>query len=357
MASNPDINESLKERSGVSPFYFNTVYKLLWLKQNRPDVMDDCDRFVFISSMINHKLTGEFTTDTTMLGTSMLTDHRNRSLCENSLRCAGLKGLRFPRTVEAGDLLGLLTTTAAQGLGLSPSIPVVSAGHDTQFAIIGSGAGLGQAVLSSGTWDILMARVSRISEHHSTDDEGFTTELDAVTGVLNPGVQWIASGFLEWITAMIYADLKDDPKRYDKMILEAKQANSRGESVCFENDFLAGQDQLGVLNGLHLGVSRGAIYAAALRHLAKRLTKALLALEDFSGFKASHLTCVGGGAKNPLLNQLRANAIRRPIHVVQESECTAIGSSMFGLISQGVYSDIESAQNEMKPAIMVTEPS
>lgn len=357
MVSHSDMNDTLKQISGVSPFYFNTVYKLIWLKQNQPRIWDACDQFVFISSMINQRLSGEFSTDSTMLGTSMLTDYRSRSLSETSLKLTGLDSFTIPRIVEAGQLVGHLTKTAAQSLGLKDGIPVVSAGHDTQFALMGSGAGIGQAVLSSGTWDILMARVKSVSDNTSNEDQAFTTELDAVGGVLNPGLQWIASGFLEWLTAMIYADLKDDPKRYNKMIDEAKVARSRGESVEFENDFLLGHGDLGVLKGLHLGVSRGAIYGAALLHLAKRLDRSLVSLENFCSLEFSHLTCVGGGTKNLLLNQLRADLTSRSIHIVDESECTAVGSSMFGFTYKNIYPDLQDAQNEMKPSVMVIQPS
>ena len=77
-------------------------------------------------------------------------------------------------------------------------IPVVATGHDTQFAIFGSGAEINQPVLSSGTWEILMVRSEKYRSGKEQLEMGITTELDTRPGLYNIGNQWIASGILEW---------------------------------------------------------------------------------------------------------------------------------------------------------------
>lgn len=56
----------LQTLSGVGAFSFNTLYKLVWLKENHPRLLEQAHCWLFISSLINHRLTGEFTTDITM---------------------------------------------------------------------------------------------------------------------------------------------------------------------------------------------------------------------------------------------------------------------------------------------------
>ena len=53
----------LYKSNGIGDYSFNTLYKLKWLKENEPEIYKKMDKFVFISSMINHQLTGIFTTD------------------------------------------------------------------------------------------------------------------------------------------------------------------------------------------------------------------------------------------------------------------------------------------------------
>lgn len=57
----------LQTISGIGQFSFNTLYKLIWIKENRPELLEQAHAWLFISSLINHRLTGEFTTDRTML--------------------------------------------------------------------------------------------------------------------------------------------------------------------------------------------------------------------------------------------------------------------------------------------------
>lgn len=155
--------EELNRISGVGAFAFNTIYKLVWLKENRPDLLEKAHAWLFISNILACKLTGIMATDRTMAGTSQLTDMETGDFSPLILNRLGLRRDLFPPMVDAGETIGLVTPEAAAGMGLPAlaGVPVISAGHDTQFAIFGSGADRDQPVLSSGTWEILMVRSTR----------------------------------------------------------------------------------------------------------------------------------------------------------------------------------------------------
>ncbi|MBN0934378.1 L-fuculokinase, partial [Pseudomonas aeruginosa] len=89
-------------------------------------------------------------------------DLRQRDCSAPILQATGLPRRLFPRLVEAGQPIGALLPEAAALLGLPVGIPVISAGHDTQFALFGAGAGQDEPVLSSGTWEILMVRSAQV---------------------------------------------------------------------------------------------------------------------------------------------------------------------------------------------------
>lgn len=103
----------LQTLSGVGAFSFNTLYKLVWLKENHPRLLEQAHCWLFISSLINHRLTGEFTTDITMAGTSQLLDIHQRDFSPEILQATGLARRLFPRIVEAGAPIGTLQTDAA----------------------------------------------------------------------------------------------------------------------------------------------------------------------------------------------------------------------------------------------------
>ncbi|WP_240447808.1 FGGY family carbohydrate kinase, partial [Pseudomonas aeruginosa] len=62
--------------------------------------------WLFISSLINHRLTGEFTTDITMAGTSQMLDIQQRDFSPQILQATGIPRRLFPRLVEAGEQIG-----------------------------------------------------------------------------------------------------------------------------------------------------------------------------------------------------------------------------------------------------------
>ncbi len=330
--------------SGIGAFAFNTLYKVVWLRENRPELLRDAHAWLFISSLLNQKLTGEFTTDRTMAGTSQMTDLRTGDFSDEILNAIGVSKKLFPRMVAAGDTVGRLTADAARSLGLGAHRPpVISAGHDTQFAVFGSGAGRDEPVLSSGTWEILMVRAARAELSAADYADGATAEYDAAPGLVNPGLQWLGSGVLEWVRDTFYPGLSST-EVYDIMIREAAAIPQGCEGVTFTPDFLPSGASKGAIGGLVLGRTRGHIYRAALEALALRLRSRLDRLETIGGFASSSLILVGGATRNRLWTQLRADALGIPVRVSAEAETTVLGAAMFGFAGAGVYGSPEAAR-------------
>lgn len=337
--------DRLQAITGTGAMAFNTIYKLLWLNRNRPEVADGAEAWLFVSSLINHRLTGEFTTDHTMAGTSQLTDLRGGDFSTEVLAAAGVDRASFPRMVRAGEVVGDLTAAAAEQFGLGGCRPpVVSAGHDTQFAVFGSGAEENQPVLSSGTWEILMVRAATADLGPVDFAAGATCEYDAAPGLLNPGLQWLGSGVLEWIRETCYGGEPKGAGVYETMVNEAGAVPPGCEGVVFVPDFLPSGRERGRIDGLSLGHTRGHIYRAALEALCARLADRLSRLEQIGGFSAPSVILVGGATRNTFWTQMRANAIGRPIHVRNEAETTVLGASMFAFAGAGVYREAEAAR-------------
>lgn len=249
---------------------------------------------------------------------------------------------------NAGEKIGELTTALADHWGLN-RIPVISCGHDTQFAVFGSGAGLNQPVLSSGTWEILMARTQHAEPRFEFVPQGLTTELDAYAGCFNPAVQWVGSGIMEWLGKLLFADVYGTADYYPTMIAEGSAAGEKDTQSAVNFQGVFSQPGQGNLAGLSMFATRGEIYRAALRYMAEQLKQGLDVLQQVSHFKAESLICVGGGSKNALWNQLRADVLGLPIDVVDVAESTVLGAAMFTFAGIGVYKTPDDAQRAMQP--------
>nr|WP_321980796.1 L-fuculokinase [uncultured Cohaesibacter sp.] len=343
--------------SGVGHFSFNTLNKFIWMKENRPDILDSAKHFLFISSLFTHRLTGRATADATMVGTSQMTDMQAQDMSEEILGNLQVDRSLFPDFVYPGEVIGTLLPKEAEALGLPCGVPVVSAGHDTQFAVFGAGAAPGQPVLSSGTWEILMARCESVKlPSKAIYDQAFTCEWDVERGHYNPGIQYLASAVVEWVARTLFSELSG-PEKYDVMIREAMQSPQDCRGVSFYPDLLTNQNGgQGMVQGLSLAADRGTIFRAALTGLVGRLQDSLTILEEVGAFKTTELTLVGGGARNAFWTQLKANALNVPVKTLEEPETTVLGAAMFAMQGAGLYETATQARENFNLRYVTTLP-
>ncbi|MBB3699534.1 L-fuculokinase [Flammeovirga yaeyamensis] len=317
-------SEELLIKTGVGAFSFNTINKLIWYKENQKETIDQAKHWLFISSLIGYKLTNEFYTDHTMAGTSQLCNLQTQDFDVEILEKLELDRSLFPTMKYAGEEVGKLNGKAAAMLGLPVNIPVKSIGHDTQFALFGAGVDLKNAVLSSGTWEILMVQASEVNLKADLAQHGITVEFDPAKGKYNIGLQWMASANIEWVKNTFFKDIPLD-EVYEVMIKEALKSE-------VEEDFYVPKlqpNQKIHLTNLDLLNNRGDIFNSCMRSLSQQLKKAIDILEEVSNFKIDQITVVGGGARNAHWNQHKANATDLKVKTIQEKETTVLGASFF----------------------------
>lgn len=346
----------LYSESGVLPFTFNTINKLIWFAEKRPDLVEKSYRFLFMPSIFSFFLTGEMVNDTTMAGTSMATNLATRLMSENILGKIGFPVSKFGNIAEAGTITGKVTRSACSLTALPEGIPVVATGHDTQFAIFGSGAEKNEPVLSSGTWEILMVRSGSFSTGKEQLEMSITTELDPRPGLFNIGNQWIASGILEWARKTMYNDVGENV--YEYMIRGAEKVPHGSNGVRVTPRFyeeLKGKPG-GQITGLTMESTRDEIYRAMLEALSERLTEGKDALEKAGGFRTESILCVGGGSKNRLWNKLRAQYTGVPIRIIDQKETTVLGASLFVQAACGNASSPEDARKGIEYNTEIIEP-
>lgn len=99
--------------------------------------------------------------------------------------------------------------------------------------------------------------------------------------------------------------------------------------------------------GVTLNTTRGHFYRAALEGLTAQLQSHLRTLEKIGGFKARELLLVGGGSRNALWNQIKANALDMPIKVLDDAETTVAGAAMYGWFGAGEFASPEQARAQV----------
>jgi L-fuculokinase len=349
--------------TGYQVISFNTLLKLLWLRENAPQALDKAKTWMMMAGLLSHRLCGEMTMDYTAASTMMAMDLARRTWAPKLLKLAGVDASLFPRFVESGEVIGTVTAQASKATRIPQGTPVTAAGHDTQFAPIGSGARREEAILSSGTWEILLARTPRYQANRAGFDGGLIIEADALPGLFDPQLLMMGSGVLEWIARHFYADVAKGRKLYDTMIGEANAHRAGSGGVTLLPSFVAGTGPtkryhtLGTLLGLTITTERGQVYRAALEGLSCQLHLAIEMLHAATGFQPRGIRVVGGGSKNDLWNQVRADVTGLPITTIEQKEATVLGAAICAFVGTGVHSSVAAAQKAMRLREIAFRPS
>jgi len=349
--------------TGYQVISFNTLFKLIWLRRNAPEALDRAEKWMMMPGLLSFKLCGQMSIDATSASTMMALDLKQCAWSEELLGEAGLGASFFPPLMYPGEVIGEVTAKAAEQTGLRAGIPVAAAGHDTQFAPIGSGASQEEAILSTGTWEILMARTERFEPNEVGFSEGLLIELDAVRGLYDPQLLMMGSGVLEWVRENMYAEVEDRGEAYQTMIEEASRLRPGADGVMMVPSFVPDTgptrkfNTMGTLVGLGLTSSRSHVYRAALEGLCFQLKDALRILRDSTGFTPRGMRVVGGGSRNALWNQIRADVCELPVTVTAHKEATVVGAAIAAWIAAGRFSSFEEGQRALRTETSLIEPS
>jgi L-fuculokinase len=190
-------------------------------------------------------------------------------------------------------------------------------------------------------------------------NSGVTIEWDALPGLVNPGVQWVASGVMEWITRLFFSDLSANSDRYSIMIREAASVPPGCHGTAMIPELFPGgfTGRQGALKGLSHETTRAHIYRAGLEALSFYLAYGLEKLQRVGNFTAHDIICVGGGSKNVLWNQIRADILGRSLKIPDVKEATALGAALLAFTGIGMYRDLEEALFTVKNTYEIIEPS
>jgi len=348
--------------TGYQIIPFNTLFKLLWLRENAPHSLDEADTFLMMPGILSFKLCGEMSIDFTSASTTMMLDIEKKCWSEPLLSLVDLSPSFFPPLQHPGEVIGKVQGKASEETGIPPGTPVVAAGHDTQFAIVGSLASPQELVLSSGTWEIAALRLPYYRDSSTFFEQGGLTELDAEENLWNPQMLMIAGGVVEWVRRNFFSDIKDEKNIYEVMIESARSVSPGAGGVVVIPAFMPSGPTKpyatqGTILGLELTSDRGQVFRAALEGLSFQLKEAVLALQEAFDYTPPGVRVVGGGAKNKLWNQIRADVLNLPVVTTSCAEATVLGASLFSQVGAGIVKNLEEAKNRVKVETTVWEPS
>jgi xylulokinase len=320
-----------------------TAPKILWVKENEPEVFAKARHVLLPKDYIRYKLTGEYAMDKADGAGTVLFDLKSRTWSDEVLRALEIDPAWMPRTFEGPEFTGRVSEEAASMTGLKAGTPVAAGGGDQAAQAVGVGAvEPGIVGLTVGTSGVVFATTpSALIE----PDGRLHAFCHAVPGMWHfMGVMLSAAGSLQW-----YRDTLAPEMSFDGLLKEAESVPAGCEGLQFL-PYLSGERTphpdpfaRGAFIGLTLRHGRGHMTRAVLEGVAFGLKDSFTLIQSAGLGAITQVRASGGGTKGALWRQILASALEAELVTVNTSEGAAFGAALLAGVGAKAWPDVPSA--------------
>ena len=320
-----------------------TAPKILWVKENEPDVFAKAKHVLLPKDYIRFKLTSEYAMDKADGAGTVLFDLKARDWSEEVLSELDIPRAWMPKTFEGPEFTGYITEQAASLTGLQVGTPVAAGGGDQAAQAVGVGAvEPGIVGLTVGTSGVVFATTPSALIEPEGRLHAF---CHAVPGMWHfMGVMLSAAGSLQW-----YRDMLAPNVSFDDLLKEAESVPAGSEGLQFL-PYLSGErtphpDPLarGAFIGLTLRHSRAYMTRAVLEGVAFGLKDSFTLIQNAGLGAITQVRASGGGTKGALWRQILASVLNAELVTVNTTEGAAYGAALLAGVGAGAWNDVPSA--------------
>jgi xylulokinase len=331
-----------------------SLCKILWLRDNQPEVYAATYKFVHAKDAIVARLTGQFVTEPTDASGMNLYDLDAWDWSARIIEVAGLDADKLPALRRSIDVVGEIQPQVAGEVGLPAGTPVVIGGGDGMCAAAGAGVvdeGAAYNYIGSSSWIALATRRPIYDPAYRT-----FTWAHLVPGLYSPcGTMQMAGGSYQWARDQLGYQEKQAAQAlgvspYELLSLTAQQSPPGARGLIYLPYLL------GERSPRWNPRARGAFIGLTVRHTRADMVRAVLEgvtmnlrviLEAFTsqGARIDAMRVIGGGARGRFWNQLMADIYGVPVQrLAILEEATSMGAALAGGIGVGLYKDFSMSQ-------------
>lgn len=323
-----------------------TAPKLMWLRENEPDVYKEIAHILLPKDYIRYRLSGAYVTDVADSSGFGAMDIGKRTWSDEMLAAFDFPRAWLAELCESQEISAHVSEEAAALTGLKPGTPIVGGAGDQPAAGVGNGiVSQGQASLTIGTSGVAYA----INDRYAPELDG---RLHTFCGPIpntwfHMGVMLSAAGGMRW-----FHDEFMPNQSYDE--LNQQVANvPRGSLGLLFAPYLTGErhphpDPL----------ARGAFVGLTLRHGLPHIARAVMEGVTFGmrdqlellrslGVNPSEAVISGGAANSAVWQQITADIMGIPLYTVNTTEGAAFGAAILAAVGAGAWPDVPSACAQM----------
>jgi xylulokinase len=329
-----------------------TALKILWVRNNEPEIYEKCRKILLPKDYIRYMLTGEFATEVSDASGMQLLDIKNRCWSKEVLNALDIPIEYLGNVHESIVVSGKVHKRAAELTGLKENTPVVGGAGDQAAGAIGNGIiRSGQISSTIGTSGVVFAHL----DEPVIDEKGRVhTFCHAVPGAWHMmGVTQGAGLSLKWFRdnfctneIEVAKNMGIDP--YVLMTKEAEKVPAGSRGVVYL-PYLMGErtphlnpKAKGVFFGLSAAHTKNDMLRAVIEGVSYSLLDCMEIIKG-TGLNPTNVMVSGGGGKSELWRQILADMFNCKVSTNKSSEGPALGVALLAGVGTGVYKDINEA--------------
>lgn len=319
----------------------DSLFKLIWLRENEPDTLDAAVTIVDTAGYLIESLTGKRVTSFATASTLTVVDIHSRCYSDELLELCGLTAEQFPEMVDTMQQLGTVTAQAAAATGLPVGLPVIATVGDGQAAGVGVGVVDGNTGYASlGTGIALGAASSKYVHSPAFPTlEGYSPGHYYLEPVLATG-----SYLISWFVRTFGVEADPESARSPEQVIGDQARNvPPGANGLYCLPYWGGvlspywdRTPSGVFIGLRGVHALPHMYRAVLEGLSYEIRICLEAVEGARGGRLEELVVVGGGSRSELWVQTIADVCNRTVYVCAQTEVASLGAAVHAASATGL---------------------
>ena len=337
--------EELYSRTGIQEQPYNTIFQLMAVKEQTPELLDAAEAFLMLPCYFNFLLSGVKMNEYTLASTTGMLNAKDKTWDKEIIEKLGLPAKLFTELRLPKTKVGSFTPEIIEELGFDCDI-VLPGTHDTASAVLAVPMVNSEGVyISSGTWSLMGVEAMEPICTQESSDEGLSNE-----GGIDYHFRYLKNIMGLWIIQSIKKELKDEYSFNDLERL-AREA-SDFTSMINVNDmrFLAPKSMIEAIKSYCRDTNQavpetiGQLMQCAYTSLADCYNISVKSIEKIQGRTYDCIRIVGGGCQDGYLNELTAKATGKTVYA-GPIEATALGNIGAQLLSDGTVAGIEEARD------------
>lgn len=332
------------------------LIQIKWLKDNNPEIFKKTHKFISTVEYINCKLMGETCGDPTNAAMTQLLDIKSRKWDSEILEISGIEEKRLGTLTDSGEVVGTLSAAAAEQLGLSRQVKIVSGGHDQYCVALGAGAvNNGDVVLSTGTaWVVLGIfdkPVFDTDTYFAPGNHVVKGKWGALVSVPTGGVS------MEWFKENLgltfrNGDGSTETEKLGDIDQKALKKGPGSGGVMFYPHFTGSScptwslKSKATIMGLDLSHDRYNIARAVMEGVVYDVNWMLSSLKE-QGVSIERLKVLGGASRSSLWTRIVADITGVPVMIPESADMACIGAAILAGVGGGIFKNFSEGCSAM----------